>query len=105
SSRRRHTRSYGDWSSDVCSSDLGYRVLEAGTGKDALSILAQAKRIDLLLTDIVMPGMNGPELVEAARKNRRNLIALFMSGYDRRSEGRRVGKECGARGVLGECKG
>jgi CheY-like chemotaxis protein len=48
--------------------ELGYQVLEAGNGKAALEILAAHPRVDLLFTDVGLPGgMNGRQLAEAAR--------------------------------------
>jgi CheY-like chemotaxis protein len=62
--------------------DLGYQVLEAANGKAALEIIDSDAAIDLLFTDVVMPGgMNGRQLVEAARQRRPDLRALFTSGY------------------------
>jgi PAS domain S-box-containing protein len=61
---------------------LGYGVAAVSTGKVALDLLARAEaRIDLMLTDVVMPGMNGRELAESAAKLRPNLKVLYMSGY------------------------
>ncbi len=60
----------------------GYSVLTASSGADAQSVLATAKApIDLLLTDVVMPGMNGRELAQALRVARHDLRVLFMTGY------------------------
>jgi CheY-like chemotaxis protein len=60
----------------------GYRVLEAADGEEALRRLAEDPgRLSLLVSDVVMPGMNGLALVEAARKARPGLPALLMSGY------------------------
>jgi CheY-like chemotaxis protein len=60
----------------------GYTVLEAETGEDALAILrAHQGRLDLLLTDVVMPGMSGVALAEALRHSHPELSALYMSGY------------------------
>jgi CheY-like chemotaxis protein len=64
--------------------DLGYRVLEASEGKAALRLIEQTStQIDLLFTDVVMPGMSGKELSEEARKVRPVLKVLYTSGYTR----------------------
>src|SRR5947199_78313 len=61
---------------------LGYRVLSAGSGSEALEVLRQDAAIDLLFTDVFMPGgMHGPQLVAAARRLRPELKILFTSGY------------------------
>lgn len=62
---------------------LGYDVLEAASGPAALSVLSDPRRVDLLLTDIVMPGMTGRALAEAAAKLRPDLPVLYMTGYSR----------------------
>jgi nitrogen-specific signal transduction histidine kinase len=60
----------------------GYRVLDARHGGEALEILgAYLGRVDLVLTDIVMPGMGGTELARRVREMRPNVPLLFMSGY------------------------
>jgi PAS domain S-box-containing protein len=60
----------------------GYTVLSASDATEALRIARDnAGRIDLVLTDVVMPGMTGPQLVERLRAEQPNLPALFMSGY------------------------
>jgi signal transduction histidine kinase len=62
--------------------ELGYDVLEAGDGDAAWEIIAAADRIDLLCTDIMMPGsMNGFDLARRARERRPNLRLVYMSGY------------------------
>jgi signal transduction histidine kinase/CheY-like chemotaxis protein len=61
--------------------DLGYDVRDAGGGADALDLLRRDNRIDVLLTDVVMPGMNGAELARLALAMRPELTVLFMSGY------------------------
>jgi PAS domain S-box-containing protein len=64
--------------------DLNYRTLSAPDAAVALRILEQAKdRIDLLLTDVVMPGLNGRELAVEAQQHRPDLKVLFMTGYSR----------------------
>ncbi|MET4702383.1 PAS domain S-box-containing protein [Constrictibacter sp. MBR-5] len=61
---------------------LGYQVVAAETGPRALEILKQMPGLDLLLTDIVLPGgMNGRELADTARAMRPELKVLFTSGY------------------------
>ncbi len=64
--------------------DLGYRVAEASSGKAALSILDNAHDLNLLLTDVVMPGgYNGRELADEAVRRRPGLKVLYMTGYSR----------------------
>jgi signal transduction histidine kinase/CheY-like chemotaxis protein len=61
---------------------LGYAVLGAGTAEDALAVVrGQAGPIHLLVTDVVMPGMNGRELARQLGESRPDLKVLFMSGY------------------------
>jgi signal transduction histidine kinase len=58
-----------------------YTVLEAGEGETALEILRSGAQIDLLATDVGMPGMNGRQLAEMARQLRPGLKVLFLTGY------------------------
>src|SRR5690606_27349658 len=61
---------------------LGYRVISAGSGPAAFSILQERADIDLLFTDVVMPGgMTGRMLADAARTLRPGLRVLYTSGY------------------------
>ena len=63
-------------------SDLGYRVLSAADGPSALDIIRDGERIDLLFSDVVMPGgMSGFDLISKAREIRFGLKALVASGY------------------------
>jgi two-component system cell cycle sensor histidine kinase/response regulator CckA len=59
----------------------GYHVLEAGNGAEALEVAAQLDSIDLVVTDIVMPVMKGPELASRLRQRFPNLSFVFVSGY------------------------
>ncbi len=61
--------------------DLGYDVREAGSGAEALDLLRRDSQIEVLLTDVAMPGMNGAELARLALDVRPILAILFMSGY------------------------
>jgi len=61
---------------------LGYTVLEAENGNDALRILHEHPQpIDLVITDIIMPGLRGDDLVREIRKEQPNTPAIFISGY------------------------
>ncbi len=63
--------------------DLGYTVLEAGDGPAALRLLRSAARVDMLVTDVGLPGsMNGRQVADAAREGRPGLPALFITGYE-----------------------
>ena len=61
--------------------ELGYQAIEASDGPKGLEILQSRRRIDLLITDIGLPGLNGRQLVDAAREVRPALKVLFMTGY------------------------
>jgi signal transduction histidine kinase len=61
--------------------DLGYGVVEAGSGGAALDLLDREDGIDLLLLDFAMPGMNGAELAREARARRPDVPILFVTGY------------------------
>ncbi|MEX2311104.1 MAG: ATP-binding protein [Rhodospirillales bacterium] len=60
----------------------GYEVLEASDGETALDVIASAdKKIDLIISDVVMPGMDGHTLVNLARQELNNVKTILMSGY------------------------
>jgi PAS domain S-box-containing protein len=64
--------------------DLNYRVLSAHDAVSALGLIKEGDiRIDLLLTDVVLPGMNGRQLAEEAKTRRPSLKVLFTTGYSR----------------------
>ena len=75
---------------------LGYSVLQAGNGLEALAVADQhSGNIDVVVADIVMPRMGGPELVEKLREKRSGFAVIFMSGYTESSvlENARIGSE------------
>ena len=61
--------------------ELGYTVLQAANGAEALSLLRTEVHIDLLITDVGLPGMNGRQVADAARVMRPRLTVLFITGY------------------------
>jgi PAS domain S-box-containing protein len=61
--------------------DQGYRTLEAVDGASGLRILRSDARVDLLVTDVGLPGMSGRQLADQARETRPGLKILFMTGY------------------------
>ncbi|MDB5591575.1 MAG: histidine kinase [Enterovirga sp.] len=61
--------------------DLGYRALQATDGPSGLRVLQGAERIDLLVTDVGLPGLNGRQLADHARVTRPGLKVLFITGY------------------------
>ena len=63
--------------------DLGYSVLAAGNGAEALALIDANPRIALLFTDIVMPDMNGRALAEQALRRRPELKVVFTTGFSR----------------------
>ncbi len=61
--------------------DLGYTAIEAADGTAGLQVLQSDVRIDLLVTDVGLPGMNGRQLADASRIGRPDLKVLFITGY------------------------
>ena len=61
--------------------DCGYIVLEAVDGPSGLATLASEARVDLLVTDVGLPGLNGRQLADAARESKPTLPVLFITGY------------------------
>ncbi len=61
--------------------ELGYQHLEAADGREAVRILQSQVPIDLLITDVGLPNMNGRQLAEVARETRPRLKVLFVTGY------------------------
>ena len=61
--------------------ELGYTAIEAIDARHAIPILQSSRRIDLLVSDVGLPGMNGRQLAEVARETRPDLRVLFITGY------------------------
>lgn len=61
--------------------DAGHLVVGATSGQDAIDLAAQHAELDLLITDLVMRGMNGIELAHKLREDRPDLAVLFTSSY------------------------
>jgi len=61
--------------------ELGYAFVEAGDANGAMPILQSSQRIDLLISDVGLPGMNGRQLAEIGRQIRPDLKVLFITGY------------------------
>ena len=61
--------------------DLRYRAIEASNPEQALAALRAHTQVDLMVSDVGLPGMNGRQLAEIVRRNRPNLKILFMTGY------------------------
>ncbi len=61
--------------------ELGYQALEAADGPKGVELLQSRRRIDLLVTDIGLPGLNGRQVADAGRSLRPGLKVLFMTGY------------------------
>ena|SRR5581483_6016292 len=60
----------------------GYRVLTADTGENAVRLFRNNPAVELLLTDVVAPGMSGPMIADQIAALRPDIKVLFMSGYD-----------------------
>jgi CheY-like chemotaxis protein len=62
-------------------SELGYAYVEAGDAVGAIPILESSQRIDLMISDVGLPGMNGRQLADIGRQLRADLKVLFITGY------------------------
>jgi len=67
--------------------DLGYACIEASDGQSALPMLTSNTPLDLLITDVGLPGMNGRQIAEIARRHRPDLKILFVTGYAEHATG------------------
>jgi CheY-like chemotaxis protein len=61
--------------------ELGHRPIACSSGEEALALLAERGDIRLMISDVVMPGMTGPELVARAARLRADVAALYVTGY------------------------
>ena len=61
--------------------DLGYEVIEATSGEQALRMLRRDRQIDLVITDQLMPGMTGTQLLEAVKAEWPHMPAILATGY------------------------
>lgn len=59
----------------------GYNVLDAADGDETMALLQGVKELDLVLCDVILPGLKGPNLVEQVRGLFPSLKSIFMSGY------------------------
>jgi DNA-binding NtrC family response regulator len=76
--------------------NAGYRVLEAVNGDAAEKLFAEhAGSIDLVVTDVIMPGCGGPELLKRLRIHAPDLKGLYMSGYTEHSAAQKTGFDRG----------
>jgi DNA-binding response OmpR family regulator len=67
----------------ICDSlkDLGYKIFAAPDAREAILLLRTSQHVDLLISDVVLPHVNGRKLAATARGLRTNLKVLFVSGY------------------------
>jgi signal transduction histidine kinase len=83
----------------------GFQVIEAESAEHAIEVMAGYEgSVDLLITDVIMPGMNGPELVQALREQHPTLPVLYMSGYAPDEMAARIGVEKRARFAEKPCR-
>jgi CheY-like chemotaxis protein len=67
--------------------EMGLQVIEASSAEDAMEVIRGTARIDLLMTDLAMPGIGGMELAHLAKRARPDLRLLYTSAYVRAAEG------------------
>lgn len=70
--------------------ELGYRILVAGNGHEALEVFQKSSQIDLVLSDLVMPEMGGVELCEALQRIRPDVKMMIISGYPLETRGKEL---------------
>ena len=78
------------------SSTAGYQVLEAGNGDEAEKVFVEhAGSIDLVMTDVIMPGCGGPELLSRLQVRAPGIKVLYMSGYTEQAAAQKAGFDRG----------
>ena len=74
----------------------GYNVVEAASGEEALAVLEKdADTIDVLITDVVMPGLDGPTMIRKVRESHPDMKVVFISGYTEDSFRKRLDEDAG----------
>ena len=61
--------------------DRGYDVIQAGSAASALILIDGGEKVDLIISDLSMPGMDGVALIHAAQERRKRLPAILLTGY------------------------
>src|SRR5205807_5154158 len=102
SSRRRHTRLQGDWSSDVCSSDLSAHIITAERGGELLALSRSDPQSAESLLRKAQRLASALRMAFEALLHRHRIVSEWVAPV--RSEERRVGKECRSRGWRDEYK-
>src|SRR5258708_6222069 len=67
--------------------EMGFQVMEASSAEDAMEVIRSPTKLDLLMTDLAMPGIGGMELAHLAKKARPDLKILYTSAYVRAEQG------------------
>ncbi len=70
----------------VILAELGFRVIETASAEEAMAVLREPGRIDLLMTDLAMPGIGGIELAHLAKRAKPDLAVLYTSAYVRTTD-------------------
>lgn len=76
--------------------DMGFQVLQSPNGNDALEVLNKNPNISLLVTDVIMPGMNGIDLAKAAKAKKPNLIVVYSSGFHEKTLSEKIDRKLDA---------
>jgi CheY-like chemotaxis protein len=80
--------------------DLGYEVMHAEGGRSALGLLDSGEPVDLLITDLTMPGMDGVAVIREAQRRRPGLPSVLLTGFLGEAAGRAASREISGRCVV-----